>query len=101
VESAGAAVDELLNELGDIGTGSPLGGEVTDLLLGRNLASQQKPEETLGQRLLTTGSLGKKLLDLGDLDLSVSCLSAFNALFLSLTVRPRKRIPSSESRTEP
>lgn len=33
VEVIGAAVDELLNELGDVGAGSPLSGEVADLLL--------------------------------------------------------------------
>ena len=67
VEGAGAAVDELLDELGDIGAGSPLGRQVTDLLLGGDLAGQQEPEETLGQGLSTAGSLGQELLDLGDL----------------------------------
>lgn len=46
VEVRGAAVDELLNELGDIGAGSPLGRKVADLLLGGDLAGQEKPEET-------------------------------------------------------
>lgn len=41
-----AVVDELLDELGKIGAGSPLSGEVADLLLSRNLAGQEKPEET-------------------------------------------------------
>ena len=67
MEGAGAAVDELLDELGDIGAGSPLGRQVTDLLLGGDLAGQQEPEETLGQGLSTAGSLGQELLDLGDL----------------------------------
>lgn len=67
VEGVGAAVDELLNELGEVGAGSPLSGEVADLLLRRNLAGKEEPEETLGKGLLTTGSLGKKLLALGDL----------------------------------
>jgi hypothetical protein len=61
-----AVVDELLDELGEVGAGSPLGGEVADLLLGRDLAGQEKPEETLRKRLLATGSLGEKLLALGD-----------------------------------
>jgi hypothetical protein len=39
-------VDELLDELGDVGTSSPLSGQVPDLLLGRNLTGQEKPEET-------------------------------------------------------
>ena len=67
MEGVGAAVDELLNELGEVGAGSPLSGEVADLLLRGNLAGKEEPEETLGKGLLTTGSLGKKLLALGDL----------------------------------
>jgi hypothetical protein len=66
VEIGRAVVDELLDELGEIGAGSPLGGEVADLLLGRDLTSQEKPEETLRKGLLATGSLGEKLLALGD-----------------------------------
>jgi hypothetical protein len=66
VEVAGAAVDELLDELGDIGAGSPLGGEVADLLLRGHLAGQEEPEETFGERLLATGGLGEELLALGD-----------------------------------
>lgn len=66
VEVVGAVVDELLDELGEVGAGSPLGGEVANLLLGRDLAGQEKPEETLGERLLATGSLGEKLLALGN-----------------------------------
>jgi hypothetical protein len=72
VEVVGAAVDELLNELGDIGTSSPLGRQVANLLLGGDLTGQEKPEETLGQGLLTTGSLGQELLALGDLGITVS-----------------------------
>ena len=72
VEGVGATVNELLNELGNIGTSSPLGGQVTDLLLGGDLTSQEKPEETLREGLLTTGSLRQKLLALGDLGTTVS-----------------------------
>lgn len=46
VEIRGAAVDELLDELGDLGAGRPFGGQVAHLLLGRDLTSQEKPEET-------------------------------------------------------
>lgn len=46
VEVGGAAVDELLDELGDLGAGGPLGGQVAHLLLGRDLTRQEKPEET-------------------------------------------------------
>lgn len=67
VEVAGAAVDELLNELGDVGAGSPLSGQVADLLLGGDLASQEKPEQTLGKGLLAAGGLGEDLLALRDL----------------------------------
>ena len=67
VEGVGAAVDELLNELGDLGAGSPLGGELADLGLGGDLTGQEKPEETLGEGLLSSGSAGKDSLALGDL----------------------------------
>jgi hypothetical protein len=66
VEVGRAVVDELLDELGEIGAGSPLSGEVADLLLSRDLTGQEKPKETLRKRLLATGSLGEKLLALGD-----------------------------------
>jgi hypothetical protein len=62
VEVARAAVDELLDEAGNGRAGSPLGRQVADLLLGRNLTSEEEPEETLRKRLLATRSLGKKLL---------------------------------------
>jgi hypothetical protein len=66
VESAGAAVDKLLNELGEVGAGSPLSRQVANLLLRGNLSGQKQPEETFRERLLTTGGLGKKLLAFGD-----------------------------------
>ena len=66
VEVAGAAVDELLDELGDVGAGSPLGGQVADLLLGGDLAGEEEPEKTLRKRLLAAGGLGEQLLALGD-----------------------------------
>ncbi len=67
VQIAGAAVDELFHELGDVGTGSPFSGKIADLLLGGDLAGQQKPEETFWKRLLATRGLGEKLLAFGDL----------------------------------
>lgn len=67
VEVARAAVDELFDKLGDVGAGGPFCREVADLLLGGDLASQQKPEETFGERLLAAGGLGEELLALGDL----------------------------------
>ena len=101
VEVAWAAVDELLNELGNIGAGSPLSREVADLLLRGDLAGQKKPEETFRERLLATRGLGEELLALGDL-LRVSAGFVCAGMKMSpRTVLPRKRIPSSESRTEP
>jgi len=67
VEVARAAVDELLDELGDIGAGSPLSGEVADLLLRGDLAGEEEPEETFGEGLLAAGGLGEQLLAFGDL----------------------------------
>ena len=40
----GAAVDELFDELGDIGAGGPFCGEVSDLLFAGNFAGKQEPE---------------------------------------------------------
>ena len=45
VEVAGAAVDKLGDECGNAGAGGPFGGEVSNLLLARNLAGQKEPEE--------------------------------------------------------
>lgn len=41
-----AAVDELGNELRDVGAGSQFGGQITNLLLAWNLAGQKEPEQT-------------------------------------------------------
>jgi hypothetical protein len=46
VEVVGAAVNELLDELGDVGTGSPFSGQVANLLFAGDLAGEQEPEET-------------------------------------------------------
>jgi len=46
VKVAWASVDELLDELGDACAGSPVGRKLADLLLGWDLTSQEKPEET-------------------------------------------------------
>jgi len=45
VESVGASVDKLLDKLGNRRTGSPLGRELTSLLLSRNLPCQKQPED--------------------------------------------------------
>lgn len=46
MEVVGAAVEELHDELGYVGSRSPLSGQITDLLLGWDLAGQEEPEET-------------------------------------------------------
>lgn len=66
VEVGRAAVDQLLDELGNVGAGSPLGGQVADLLLGGNLAGEEQPEKTLGEGFVAAGGLGQKLLALGN-----------------------------------
>lgn len=66
VQVVRAAVDELGDEAGEVAASGPLGGQVADLLLRRDLASEEKPEETLWERLLATGSLWKKLLAFWD-----------------------------------
>lgn len=66
MEVAGAAVDELGDEGGELAAGGPLGGEVADLLLGGDLAGEEEPEETLGEGLVAAGGLGEDLLALGD-----------------------------------
>jgi hypothetical protein len=105
VEGAGAAVDELLDEGGDIGAGSPLSREGANLGLRGDLASQEEPEETLREGLLTTRSLGEELLEVGDLYKEGELARLIDLRNWrkesERTVWPRKRIPSSESRTEP
>jgi hypothetical protein len=80
VEVAWASVDKLFDEFRDIGSGSPVRRQVTDLLLGGNLTSEEEPEETwqilehiqlsiligytFRQRLLSSGCLWQKLLAL-------------------------------------
>ena len=66
MEGGRAAVEDLLNEGGEGGAGSPVLGEGGDLLLGRDLTGEEKPEETLRKGLRPTGGLGEGLLDFGD-----------------------------------
>jgi hypothetical protein len=66
VESRRASVKDLLNKLRNSSTRSPVFGELIDLLLGGDLSSDQKPEETLRKRLLATGGFRKSLLNFGD-----------------------------------
>ena len=66
MEGGRAAVEDLLDEGGEGRAGSPVLGEGVDLLLGGNLTSEEKPEETLGKRLRPARGLRESLLDLGD-----------------------------------
>lgn len=69
MEVARAAVDELLNVLGKLRASSPLGREVADLLLRRNIAGKEKPEKTLREGFLATGCLGELFLAFRDLSI--------------------------------
>lgn len=118
VKSARAAVEELLDELGDIRASGPLGRQIANLLLRGDLTGQEQPEKTYDplanmasgfffwgtytfrKGLLSTRSLGQELLDLGDLYIHELHEPRHGKCGL-LTVLPLKRIPSSESRTEP
>jgi hypothetical protein len=66
VEGVGASVDQLLDELGDLGTSSPLLGKTLDLLRGRDLSGEEEPEESLGEGLRSTRSGRELCLALGD-----------------------------------
>jgi hypothetical protein len=66
VKGVGTPVNQLLDELGDLGTCRPLLTESLDLLVGWNLASEEEPEEGLGQRLGSAGGGREHLLALGD-----------------------------------
>lgn len=100
MEIAWAAVDELLDEFGDVGAGGPFCRQATNLLFGGNLACQKKPEKTFREGLVPAGGFGQKLLAFGDLGNASTCaMPEPDSLYL--TVLPRKRMPSSESRTDP
>lgn len=66
VEGGRAAIKDLLDELRNSSTGSPVAREGLDLLLGWDLASKEEPEETLREGLRATRRLGERLLDLRD-----------------------------------
>jgi hypothetical protein len=66
VKSVGASVDKVLDKFGETGTRCPLGRESLDLLVSRDLAGEQEPEEAFWERLGAASSFGKELLALGD-----------------------------------
>lgn len=72
VEGGGASVDELLNMLGDLGSRGPVSGQTLDLSISGDLAGEQEPEKTLGERLLSARGVGKLLLEVGDSQTSES-----------------------------
>ena len=47
MEGGRASVDDFLDKLGESATGGPILGEFGNLLGGRDLASEEEPEETL------------------------------------------------------
>jgi hypothetical protein len=64
VEGRRRSVNQLLDVLGDLRSGSKLSREGLNLRLGGDLTGQQKPEETLRKGFLTTGALGELLLEI-------------------------------------
>jgi hypothetical protein len=66
VKSVGAAVNQFLDKGGELRTSGPLGGEALDLLISGNLTSEEEPEKSFGERLLTTGGPGELGLAVGD-----------------------------------
>jgi hypothetical protein len=66
VQIAGAAVDELGDEGRHIRARGPFGGEVADLLFGRDLSREKEPEEAFRERLTTARSFRELLLAFWD-----------------------------------
>jgi hypothetical protein len=93
------AVDELLDEFRNVRAGGPFCREFANLLFTWDLAGKEEPEDTFRKRFLTTGSFWKGFLAFRDLRESIQLLE--DAELLLHTVKPRKRIPSSASSTEP
>jgi hypothetical protein len=44
------AVDDLLDKIGYLSTGSPVPAQLRNLLLGRNLTSEKEPEKAFRER---------------------------------------------------
>lgn len=66
MKSRGTPVKELLDKFWNCSAGGPVLGQLGNLLWSRDLSSQQKPEETFGQRLAAARSLRKQLLAFGN-----------------------------------
>jgi hypothetical protein len=66
VESVGASVNQFLDKLGNLGSGSPLLRQSLDLLGGRDFTSQKQPEQGLGKGLGSTRSSWELGLAFGD-----------------------------------
>jgi len=63
VQIGGASVQELLNELGESSTGSPVLAERLDLIGSGNFASEEKPENSFWEGLRSTRGLGEYITD--------------------------------------
>lgn len=66
VKSVRAPVNQLLHELWDLGSSSPLLRETLGLLGSGDLSSKEQPEETLWEGLRASRSSGELSLALGD-----------------------------------
>eukprot|EP00160_Parvularia_atlantis_P013015 Unigene2679_Nuclearia_a/m.8289 Unigene2679_Nuclearia_a/g.8289 ORF Unigene2679_Nuclearia_a/g.8289 Unigene2679_Nuclearia_a/m.8289 type:complete len:374 (+) Unigene2679_Nuclearia_a:476-1597(+) len=66
VHVLGEVVEHLDDVVGHGRAGVPLVRDAVGLLLGRDLAGDEQPEERLGQGLLAAGGLGQEVLALGD-----------------------------------
>ena len=102
VKGRRASVDELLDESRELGTRSPFTGEGISLLLGGNLAGEEKPEEGFGKGFLTAGSFGKGLLAFGDgLPAEADTLLCERGWVRKGAKTERRRNDGPASRTEP
>jgi len=93
VKCGRTSVDDFLNKLGNSSTGSPLLGEFCDLCLGRNFASDEKPEESFWKRFRSTRCFGKLSLAFWN------GLAAESNSFLCLNVKMTREHRENISRT--
>jgi hypothetical protein len=56
VEGVGATINNVLDVRGNGRSRSPISRELLDLLLGRNLTSNEEPEKTFGQQAIAFGN---------------------------------------------
>jgi hypothetical protein len=66
VKGVWASIDQFLNKLGDLGSGSPFLGKTLDLVGSWDLSSEEQPEQSFWQWLRSTwggGELGLTFRD--------------------------------------